>query len=353
MLFDTIKNFFNNDIGIDLGTMNTLIYVKNKGIVLDEPSVVAINADRDKVRAVGSQAKAMMEITPENIRVVRPMRDGVIADAEVTDEMLRIFIRKATGKMKVMRPRVLVAVPSGITEVGLRAVRESALSAGARKVQLVQEPFAAAIGSGLPVNDPDGNMIIDIGGGTTEVALICLGSIVVCSSVQCAGDAMDAAIVSHLQNVHHLLIGDPTAERIKIAIGSAYPLDEPMTMEVKGLDMAQHGNRLPRAVIINSEEIRQALERPISQIIQTVRHTIDASPPELSARLIDNGITLAGGGSQLRGLDKLISEETGLAVRLGKDPLQAVVNGTGLMLEHANQLFSQPTNSLIGKGRRV
>ncbi len=353
MFFDDIKNVFVNDIGIDLGTMNTLIYVKNKGIVLDEPSVVAINADSNKVRAVGSEAKAMIEITPENIRVVRPMRDGVIADAEVTDEMLRIFIRKATGKMKVMRPRVLIAVPSGITEVGLRAVRESALSAGARKVQLVQEPFAAAIGSGLPVNDPDGNMIIDIGGGTTEVALICLGSIVVCSSVQCAGDAMDLAIVNHMQNVHHLLIGDPTAERIKIAIGSAYPLDEPMTMEVKGLDMAQHGNRLPRAVVINSEEIRQALERPISQIIQTVRHTIDASPPELSARLIDNGITLAGGGSQLRGLDKLISEETGLAVRVGKDPLKAVVNGTGLMLEHANQLFSQPTSSLIGKGKRV
>ena len=353
MFFDSIKSFFVNDVGIDLGTMNTLVYVKDRGIVLDEPSVVAINADTNKVRAVGAEAKGMIGLTPENIRVVRPMKDGVIADAEVTDEMLRIFIRKATGRLKVMRPRVLIAVPSGITEVGIRAVRESAFSAGARSVQLVEEPLAAAVGVGLPVNEPDANMIIDIGGGTTEVAIISLGNIVTSGSVQCGGDAMDFAIVSHMQNAHRLLIGEPTAEAIKINLGSAYDMSEPMTMEVKGHDMAQHGNRLPRAVTITSEEIRQALERPVTSIVQVIRKTIDSCLPELAARLIDNGITMSGGGSMLRGLDKLISEETGLAVSIGKDPLKAVVNGTGLMLEHANKLFSQPPNSMIGRGTRI
>jgi len=352
-LFKKLRSFLVNDIGIDLGTMNTLVYVTEKGIVLEEPSVVAINADTNKVRAVGSEAKKMIGLTPENIRAIRPMRDGVIADAAVTDEMLRIFIRRAVGHFKIFRPRVLIAVPSGITEVGVRAVRESAISAGARSVQLVEEPLAAAIGVGLPVNNPDGNMIIDIGGGTTEVAIISLGNIVTCSSVQCGGDSMDAAIINHMQKKHNLLIGEPTAEKIKITIGSAYPLEEEKTMEVKGLDMGQHGSRLPRAVTVNSQEIREALEEPINRIVYTVRKTIDGSLPELSARLIDNGITMAGGGSLLRGLDKLISEQTGLAVTVGHDPLKAVVNGTGIMLQNSNYLFSQPQNSLIGKGTRL
>ncbi len=354
MLFDSLKNIYINDIGIDLGTMNTLVYVANVGIVLDEPSVVAINADTNKVRAVGNDAKKMLGVSPENIRVIRPMRDGVIADTAVTNEMLRIFIRKSTSRhFKMMRPRVLIAVPTGITELGLQAVMESANRAGARSVQLVEEPLAAAIGVGLPVNEPDANMIVDIGGGTTEVAIISLGGIVHCTSLQCGGDAMDEAIVLHMKNQHNLQIGPQTAEKIKMQIGSASALETPLTMEVKGLEMAPHGNKLPRAVTVTSQEIQQALSSPVERIVYAIRKTIDVCKPELAARLIDNGITLAGGGSLLRNLDNLISETTGLPVTIGKEPLKAVANGTGIMLQEANQLFSQPPNSLIGKGQRV
>lgn len=354
MFFDKLKSFFVNDIGIDLGTMNTLVFVTDRGIVLDEPSVVAVNTANNKVVAIGTEAKEMLGYTPSCTAVVRPLRDGVIANAEVTDQMLRVFIRNATGRFKIMRPRVLIAVPTGITDVGLRAVRESALNAGARSVQLVEEPLAAAIGVGLPINSPDGNMIIDIGGGTTEVAIISLGSIVVCGSIQCGGDAMDEAIIQHLKRVHNTQIGEPTSEKIKITIGSAHPQDKHMTMTVRGTNLGlQHGNRLPHSVTISSDEIRQALEEPISRIVQIVRQTIDACPPELAARLIDNGITMAGGSSLLRGLDKLLSEETGLPVTIGNDPLRAVVNGTGKLLEQADLIFSQPPNALIGKGVRV
>ncbi|MBO7740985.1 MAG: rod shape-determining protein [Victivallales bacterium] len=349
--FKGIRNFFVNDIGIDLGTMNTLVCVRDRGIVLNEPSYVAINADTNKVRAVGNDAKRMMGRTAERIKVIRPMRDGVIADAGATDEMLRIFIKKA-ARFKLYAPRVLIAVPSGINEVGVRAVKESAIAAGARAVRLVEEPFASAVGVGLPVHEPDSNMIVDIGGGTTEVAIISLSCIVACNSVKCGGDGMDSAIITYMNRKHNLLIGPNWAERIKIEIGSAYPLKEKLTMEVKGMDYNRQGDRLPRAVVIDSDEIREALSEPVASIVKTIRKTIDAAPPELAARLIDNGITLAGGGSLLRGLDRLIEENTNLPTRVAENPLQAVVNGTSKLLENANELFSQPQNSLIGNGER-
>ncbi|MBP5300121.1 MAG: rod shape-determining protein [Victivallales bacterium] len=332
--------------------MNTLVFVAGEGIVLEEPSYVAINADTNKVRAVGGEAKRLATMTAEKIKVIRPMRDGVIADAGATDEMLRIFIRKAAGKFKIMQPRVLIAVPSGITEVGIRAVQESAVRAGARVVRLVEEPFASALGVGLPVEEPDGNMIVDIGGGTTEVAVISAGSIVSCESEKCGGDAMDYALIDFMQKRHQLQIGTRTAERIKINIGSAYELPEKLTMEVKGLDMSRPGSRLPRAVVIDSDEVREALSEPISLMIQTIRRTIDKCPPEIAARLLDNGITMAGGGSLLRGLNELITENTGLHAKIGPEPLHAVVNGTGILLNHAKELFSHPQNTLIGHGTR-
>ena len=351
-MFERIKSLWVNDIGIDLGTMNTLVWVSGEGIVLDEPSYVAINADTNKVRAVGAEAKRMMAMTAERIKVIRPVRDGVIANAEVSDEMLRSFIRRASGRYKIMKPRVLIAVPSGITEVGIRTVKERAISAGARAVRLVEEPFASALGAGLPVEEPDSNMIVDIGGGTTEVAVISLGCIVAGTSVPNGGDAMDDAIIAFMQKEHQLLIGPRTAERIKIEIGSAYQLPEQLTIEVKGLDMGHGGDRLPRAVIINSDEVRNALATPVANIVKAIRKTIDMCPPEIAGRLVDNGITMAGGGSLLRGLPQLIQENTGLPAVLGKEPLRSVANGTGILLENARQLFGQPQNSLIGNGAR-
>ena len=351
-MFERIRDLWVNDIGIDLGTMNTLVWVAGQGVVLDEPSYVAINADTNKVRAVGAEAKRMMAMTAERIQVIRPVRDGVIANAEVSDEMLRSFIRKVSGHFKIMRPRVLIAVPSGITEVGVRTVKESAVSAGARAVRLVEEPFASALGAGLPVEEPDSNMIVDIGGGTTEVAVISLGCIVAGSSLPCGGDAMDSAIIAYVQKKHQLQIGPRTAEQVKIQIGSAYPLPEVLTMEIKGLDMSHTGDRLPRAVTVNSDEIREALADPVANIIRSIRKTIDACPPEIAGRLVDNGITMAGGGSLLRGLPKLLTENTGLPASLGKEPLRSVVNGTGILLQNARELFNQPQNSLIGHGTR-
>lgn len=347
-----IKGFFCNDVGIDLGTMNTLIYVPGSGIVLNEPTVVAINVDSNKVRAVGSEAKRMIGLTSERIKVIRPLKDGVIADAGVTDEMLRIFIRKATGKFKMSPPRVLIAVPSGITDPAIRAVRDSVEKAGARSVQLVVEPFAAAVGTGLPIDEPDGNMIIDIGGGTTEVAIISLSSCVCSGSIQVGGDAMDAAIMDYMKRTHKLKIGAPSAEKIKINIGSAYATpDTPVTtMEVRGMDISIDGNRLPRTVTITSDEIRQALDEPLREIVNLVSRTLNNCPEEIAARLLTNGITMSGGGSLIRGLDKRISEETGLKVEVGPDPLLAVVMGTGVLLNEANRLFNQPRTTLIGKG---
>lgn len=349
MLLDKIKNFFCNDIGIDLGTMNTLVYVAKVGIVLSEPSIVAVNTITNKVVAVGDEAKRMVGRTSRGIRTVRPMKDGVIADAEVTDEMLRHFIRRAIGRFKVMQPRVLVAVPSGITDVETRAVLDSTRRAGAREVRLVPEPLAAAIGVELPVDEPTGSMIVDIGGGTTEVAIISVADIAHSESVKCGGDAMDEAIIQHMKNKHNLLIGERTAEQIKIEIGSAYRLETPLEKEVYGRDLGQIGSSLPRAVMVNSEEIRQALQEPISRISHAVRRTLDSCKPELAADLINNGVVLAGGGALLRGLDKLLSEDTGLAVTVAKDPLRAVVNGTGILLESSQQKVFKHPQPFLGR----
>ncbi len=325
-MFNGFLGFFSNDIGIDLGTANTLVYVKDHGIVLREPSVVAVQAGTSKVLAVGDEAKRMLGRTPGNIVAIRP-----IADFEVTEAMLRHFIQKVHGRRTLFkpRPRVVIAVPSGITEVEKRAVKESALHAGAREVYLIEEPMAAAIGCGLPVQDAAGNMIIDIGGGTTEVALISLSGIVFSRSVRVAGDELDEAIIQYMKRAYNLMIGERTAEDIKIKIGSAYPIEKETTMEVKGRDLVAG---LPKTLSITSQEVREALLEPISTIVDNVRVTLERCPPELSADLVDRGLVLAGGGALLRGLDKLLSEETGLPVHVAEDPLSAVAEGTGRAL---------------------
>ncbi len=330
-MFNGLLGFFSSDIGIDLGTANTLVYVKDHGIVLREPSVVAVEAGTTNVLAVGDEAKRMLGRTPAKIVAVRPLKDGVIADFEITEAMLRHFITKVHGGRRFMRPkpRVVIAVPSGITEVEKRAVKDSAEHAGARETYLVEEPMAAAIGVGLPVQDAAGNMIIDIGGGTTEVALISLAGIVFSRSVRVAGDELDEAIVQYMKRAYNLMVGERTAEEIKIKIGSAYPLEKETTMEVKGRDLVAG---LPKTLTITSQEVREALLEPISTIIDSVRITLERCPPELSADLVDRGLVLAGGGALLRGLDKLMMEETGLPVHVAEDPLSAVAEGTGKML---------------------
>jgi rod shape-determining protein MreB len=322
--------FFSNDMGIDLGTATTLVYVKGQGIVLCEPSVVAVQKGTSSVLAVGEEAKRMLGRTPGNIVAIRPMRDGVIADFEITESMLRYFIKKAHNSRKFfVRPRMVIAIPSGITEVEKRAVKDSALHAGAREVYMIEEPMAAAIGVGLPIEEPAGNMIIDIGGGTTEIALISLAGIVFSRSIRIGGDEMDQAIIDYLKKTYNLMIGERTAEEIKIKIGSAFPLEEELTMEVRGRDLVAG---LPKMITISSEEIREALAEPIAQIVESVRITLERTPPELSADLIERGIVMAGAGSLLKGLPKLLSEETGLPVHLAEDPLTAVALGTGKVL---------------------
>lgn len=328
-----IFDYFTIDIGIDLGTANSLVFVKGEGIVLREPSVVAVEQKSGKVIAVGMEAKRMLGRTPANITAIRPMRDGVIADFDVTQEMLNYFIRqvqKGRGSRHLSRPRVVVSVPSGITEVEKRAVRESALQAGARVVHLIEEPMAAAMGANLPVEEPIGSMIIDIGGGTTEVAVISLGGIVYAKSVRCAGDAMDEAIIQHIKRKYNLLIGPRTAEDIKIYIGSADTMEEELVMTVKGND--QMGG-LPRTIEVHSEEIRDALMEPVMSIVSAVRLTLEKTPSELAGDIIDRGICLAGGSSQLRGLASLLSRETGLPVYLARNPETAIVEGAGKVLE--------------------
>ncbi len=320
-MFNGLFGWLSSDIGIDLGTANTLVYVKDQGIVLREPSVVAVQAGTNRVLAVGDEAKRMLGRTPANIVAVRPLKDGVIADFEITEAMLRHFINKVHNRRVRARPRVVIAVPSGITEVEKRAVRESATHAGAREVYLIEEPMAAAIGVGLPVQDPAGNMIIDIGGGTTEVALISLSGIVFSRSVRVAGDELDEAIVQYMKRAYNLMIGERTAEEIKIKIGSAYPSEKETSVEVKGRDLVAG---LPKTLMITSE--------PISTIVDSVRITLERCPPELSADLVDRGLVLAGGGALLRGFDKLLSEETGLPVHVAEDPLSAVAEGTGKCL---------------------
>lgn len=334
-MFSKILGYFSSDIGIDLGTANTLVYVKERGIVLQEPSVVAIQSGSNRVLAVGSEAKRMLGRTPGSIIAVRPMKSGVIADFEITEAMLRYFIHKVHDRKKLVRPRVIVAVPSGITEVEKRAVKDSATHAGAREVYLIEEPMAAAIGVGLPVQEPAGNMIVDIGGGTTEVALISLAGVVFSRSVRVGGDEMDEAIVQYMKRVYNLAIGERTAEEIKISIGSAHGWDEEVTMEVKGRDLVAG---LPKTLTVTSEEIREALAEPVSTIVDTIRITLERCPAELSADLVDRGLIIAGGGALLHGLDKLVAEETGLPVHVADDPLSAVAEGTGVVLHELNFL---------------
>jgi len=326
-------SYFSNDIGIDLGTANTLVYVKDKGVVLREPSVVALDTNTRKVRAVGDEAKRMLGRTPGNITAIRPMKDGVIADFDVTEAMLRYFINKVRGNSLRVGPRIVIAIPSGITEVEKRAVQDSATRAGARRVITIPEPMAAAIGVGLPVDEPAANMIVDIGGGTTEIAIISLSGIVFSKSVRIAGDELDAAIVAYMKRAYNLLIGERTAEEIKMRVGSAYPLEEELSMEVKGRDSVAG---LPKTIHITSQEIREALSDTISAMVDAVRAALERCPPELSADLVDRGFVLAGGGSLIRGIDRLLSEKTGLPVTIAEDPLSAVANGTGAVLNDLN-----------------
>ncbi len=335
MIFNRMLGLFSSDIGIDLGTANTLVYVRDRGIVLREPSVVAVQAGTSRVLAVGDEAKRMLGRTPGSIVAIRPMKGGVIADFEITEAMLRYFIQKVHNRRRMVRPRVVIAVPSGITEVEKRAVKDSALHAGARDVFLIEEPMAAAIGVGLPVQEPAGNMIVDIGGGTTEVALISLAGIVYSRSVRVGGDEMDEAIVQHLKREYNLLIGERTAEEVKITIASAIPTGEESTMEVKGRDQVAG---LPKTLQITSEEIRDALKEPVASIVEAVRITLDRCPPELSADLVDRGMVLAGGGGLLRGLDRHIAENTGLPVLVADDALSAVAEGTGVVLHEISFL---------------
>ena len=338
-----IANLFgvlSNDIGIDLGTANTLVYVKGKGIVLREPSVVAIDTGTRRVLAVGDEAKRMLGRTPGNITAIRPMKDGVIADFDITEAMLRYFIKKVQNNSKMIPPRVVVAIPSGITEVEKRAVKESAIHAGAREVLLLEEPMASAIGVGLPVEEPAANMIVDIGGGTTEVAIISLAGIVFSKSIRVAGDELDSAIINYMKRAYNLLIGERTAEEIKLKVGSAYPLDDEITLEVKGRDSVAG---LPKTIHITSQEIREALADTVASIVDAVRNALERCPPELSADLVDRGFVLAGGGALLRGIDRLLSERTGLPVIVADDPLSAVANGTGAVLEDLNWLLGRLT----------
>jgi rod shape-determining protein MreB len=330
-----ILGLFSNDMGIDLGTATTLVYVKGEGVVLCEPSVVAIEKGTSHVLAVGEEAKRMLGRTPGNIVAIRPMKDGVIADFEITEAMLRYFIKKVHKRKVLVRPRIIIAIPSGITEVEKRAVKDSAERAGAREVFLIEEPIAAAIGVGLPIQEPIGNMIIDIGGGTTEIAVISLAGIVFSKSIRIGGDEMDEAVIEYLKKTYNLMVGERTAEDIKIKIGSAYPLEEELTLEVKGRDLV---TGLPKAVTITSEEIRDALVETLRAILEITKISLERTPPELAADLIEHGIVMAGGGSLLKGLEKLISEETGLPVHIADDPLTAVAQGTGKVLSEIKYL---------------
>ncbi len=335
MIFDSLLGMFSNDLAMDLGTANTLVFVRGKGIVLREPSVVAVHAESKKVIAVGHDAKKMLGRTPGSIVALRPMRDGVIANFEYTEAMIRHFIQKVHNRKTLIKPKMIIAVPSGITQVEKRAVRDSALSAGARHVFLIEEPMAAAIGVGLPIESPSGNMILDIGGGTTEVAVISLSGIVYSASVRVAGDELDEAIVTYMKRKYNLLIGERMAEDIKINLGSAYPMEERKTMEVKGRDLVAG---IPRTLVIHDEEVREALSEVVSVIVDTVKTALERIPPELAADIVDKGIVLAGGGALLRGLEKLLCEQTGLPIIVAEDPLSAVAMGVGRTLEEPELL---------------
>jgi rod shape-determining protein MreB and related proteins len=337
-----VLGILSNDIGIDLGTANTLVFAKDKGIVLREPSVVAIYTSTKKVCAVGLEAKKMLGRTPGNITAIRPMKEGVIADFEITEAMLRYFITKVNRAKTFVAPRIVVAVPSGITEVERRAVKDSAIRAGARDVVLLEEPMAAAIGVGLPIDEPAANMIIDIGGGTTEVAIISLAGVVFSKSIRTGGDEIDNAIITYMKRAYNLMIGERTAEEIKVRIGSAFPLEQERTLEVRGRDSVAG---LPKTITISSQEIREALSDTMSSIVDLVRSALERCPPELSADLVDRGMVLAGGGALIAGLDQLLSDATGLPVIVADDPLSAVANGTGMVLQELKFLMDTISGS--------
>ena len=338
-MFDSLMGWLSNDLAIDLGTANTLVYAKGRGLICSEPSVVAVTSDPsgrgDKVLAVGHEAKEMLGRTPGSIRAVRPIKDGVIADFEITEAMLRYFISRANNKRRLARPRIVICVPPCITSVEKRAVRESAMSAGAREVFLIEEPMAAAIGAGLDVTAPTGNMVVDIGGGTTDVAVISLSGIVTSRSIRCGGDAMDEAVINYVKRKYNMLIGERTAESVKMAIGTASPTAKTETMEIKGRDLVAG---IPKVVVTTSEEIREALQEPLAQIVETVHLTLERTPPELAADIVDRGIMLVGGGSMLKDLDTVLRQETKLPILRSEDPFTAVVYGAGRALDNLDLL---------------
>lgn len=336
MIVDSIFGLFSNDLAIDLGTANTLIYVKGRGIVCNEPSIVTVQRDTNKVLAVGHEAKKMLGRTPGNILTIRPMKDGVIADFDITGEMLRYFIAKVHNRKSFISPRIIIGVPSGITQVEQRAVRDAAETSGAREVYLIGEPMAAAIGVGLPITEPSGNMIVDIGGGTTDVAVISLYGIVYSKAVRVGGDKMDESIINYIKRKYNLLVGERTAELIKMEIGSAFRVDnDERSMEVKGRDLV---SGIPKTLILDEDEVREALREPVTAIVNTIKLALENTPPELSADIVDRGIVLAGGGALLRGIDLLLREETGLPIILAEDPLAAVVIGVGKALDEIDLL---------------
>jgi len=335
MLFDWIYGMFSNDLAIDLGTANTLIYARGKGIVLSEPSVVAVKKGTSQVLKVGREAKEMVGRTPASIVAVRPLQDGVIADFDVTEQMIRAFIVRIHNRKALVRPRIVIGVPSGITQVEKRAIRDSAEQAGAREVYLIEEPMAAAIGANLPVQEPSGNMVVDIGGGTTEVAVISLSGMVYSHSIRIAGDEMDEAVIQYLKRKYNLLVGERTAENIKIQVGSAYPFNEPRKMDIKGRDLIEG---IPKTLTVTDSDIREALHDPIYAIVDAVKTALERTPPELSADIAEKGIVMTGGGSLLHGLDTLIGLETHLKVTIAEDPLSCVVLGAGKVLDELDLL---------------
>lgn len=330
-IFTNLYNYFSADLAIDLGTANTLVYIKGRGIVLREPSMVVVDDKTGKIQAVGAEAKAMLGKTPVNMRIIRPMKDGVIADFETTEKMLQYFIKRTRTGNQFLKPRIVIGIPSEITQVERRAVRDAALRARANEVFLIEQAMAAAIGADLPITEPGGNMIVDIGGGTTDVAVISLSGIVVAKTIRIASNEMDEAIIQYIKKKYNMLIGERTAEQIKIKIGSAYPLDEPLEMEIKGRDLAQG---IPKTLNINDSEIREALESVVRALIEVVKNTLERTPPELSADIVDRGIILCGGGALLKNLDKRYREETSLPIFIADDPLSSVVLGAGKVLEN-------------------